>query len=71
MKFSKDMLDTLLAKNDAELWQTITGFAASKGFALPARVPSEEQMKKLRSALAAPNISLAQAFKVLQDCKKS
>ena len=71
MKFDKTMLQGMLAQDDETLWKNIVAIAASKGFQLPPKTPSPEEMQKLRGVLANPSkIDMIGAIKLLNHFKK-
>ena len=71
MKVNKDDLAKLAEKSDAELWQQIQAIAESHGYSLPAKMPSRENMQKIRSAmLGMEKLNISDAAKILNSYKK-
>ncbi len=57
MQLDQNMLNEVLKKSDAELWQMVVTIAALRGISLPKTPPPHEEFKKLRSALGGTNQS--------------
>lgn len=71
MKMDPNVLHTLLAGDDATLWQTVRAIAVANGMTLPETPPGEGEMKRLRTTLAnLTNVDPKEAERILAEWKK-
>ena len=71
MQFNKNAIMALLAKSDAELWNTIRSIAMSGGVAVPEAMPGPNDMAKIRAALVgASSDDLANAMRIIDEYRR-
>ena len=69
MKINKEKIEALCAMPDEELWREVQKIARGYGFKLPDRVPSKEDMQKMRNAVSGTKINLGDALKIINSYK--
>lgn len=69
MKIDREKMEALCAMPDEQLWREVQRIAASYGFKLPDKVPSKEEMQKMRDAVSGTKINLGEALKIIKNYK--
>lgn len=70
MKFSKEELEALARLPDDKLWEEVKRIAAGYGINLPQKVPSHEELEKLRSIATANKIPMGEAMMLINKYKR-
>lgn len=71
MRFDKEKIDRLAALPDKELWAEIRGMLSRHGIHLPDKMPSHEDMVRLREAFAlGEGISPMEAARFIGEYKR-
>lgn len=67
MKINREKIEALCAMPDDELWREVQKIASGYGFKLPDKVPSKEDMQKMRNAVCGTKINLTEALKIINN----
>lgn len=71
MKIDPQLIQTLLAMPDDQLWATVRAFASTKKITLSKETPPKETMQALRGAFGnADKFDLGQAVKILSSYRQ-
>lgn len=71
MQFDYNMLQSLLALSDDQLWQAICSIARQSGVVLPQSAPPSAELKRLRNALNnTQNPNINEALQIVNKYKK-
>ena len=70
MKISKEKIEDLAKKSDAELWSEITKIAGSHGYTLPSNTPSHAELERLRNTMRGiEKMNLSDAARLISKYK--
>ena len=71
MQFDKKTLNSLLAQGDQALWNSIRAIAMASKIDLPAQMPPESEMRRLRGLLQNnTSFDVNAAMKTVEDYKR-
>ena len=71
MQFDHNTLQTLLAMDDASLWQVICTIASRNGITLPRTTPPHEVLASLRAAVSTKGqADIGEALRIINDYRK-
>ena len=71
MRFDKEKLEALAAMPDDKLWAEVVKIAAGFGYSLPKDAPPHSELEKMRSAVRADKINVADAMRLVNQYKKT
>ena len=71
MRFDKEKLEALAAMPDDKLWAEVVKIAAGFGYTLPKDTPPHSELEKMRSAVRADKINVADAMRLVNQYKKT
>lgn len=70
MEIRPEVMERLLAEDDARLWETIRRIAVMNNISLPLTPPAHTDMEKLRAILKGGTFSYDQAMRILASYKQ-
>ena len=71
MRFDREKLEALAAMPDDQLWTEVVRIAAGFGYALPKETPPHSELEKMRGAVRADKINVAEAMRFVNQYKKT
>ena len=70
VKINKEQLNALLSLPDDKLWAEVVRIAAGFGYTLPKEAPPHSELEKMRDAVRADKINVADAMRLVNRYKK-